>query len=306
VPLDPNWYVKAFEDAGIGMALADLDGRLLRVNAALAGILGRSPDELTQTSFRTLTHPEDVDTNVAELERLARGEIGGYRLEKRYVRPDGEVVWAILTVSVGRDEAGRPSYLISQVQDISARKRAEDELLEARRAADALARLDPLTDIANRRHFAEVVAAELARGTREGTTPGLLLFDLDGFKDINDRYGHAAGDAALVEVVDRVRRVMRPYDHLARWGGDEFCVLVPGVTRDDDLRRVGEAVRRAVEVEPVRVGDRSLAVTASVGAARARGAGDTVDSLVEAADRALYAAKREGRNAVRVAPTGTD
>src|SRR5262249_26365237 len=127
-------YRQVEEHAPTGLALVALDGRWVRVNPALCALLGYSGDELLGRTFQDVTHPEDRDT--ALYERLLAGELPTYQREERYVRKDGRVVWILLSVSLVRDAAGRPLYAISQVQDITARKRAEEAL---RRANEELA-----------------------------------------------------------------------------------------------------------------------------------------------------------------------
>jgi two-component system cell cycle sensor histidine kinase/response regulator CckA len=121
----------AFEQAMIGMAITAQDGRFLRANPALHTMLGYSADELLSRTFQSVTHPEDVTDNVELRDRLISGEIDGYRLEKRYVHKSGEVVWAALHVALIRDPAGAPQYFVTQVQDITAQKRAERALGES-------------------------------------------------------------------------------------------------------------------------------------------------------------------------------
>ena len=127
----------------------------------------------------------------------------------------------------------------------------------------------------------------------------MLVIDLDGFKRVNDTHGHQAGDTVLVEVVRRLQTAVRPYDVVGRWGGEEIAVLVPAVPDDESLRAIGEQLRSAVRVQPVTIDEQTrLRVTASVGAARAEPGLWSVDGLLDAADRALYAAKRRGRDRV--------
>ncbi len=141
---------------------------------------------------------------------------------------------------------------------------------------------------------------ELSRAARDGAPLSVLQIDIDHFKRINDAYGHAAGDAVLVAVARRLAGSVRTSDVTARWGGEEFCVLLEGVDDDTALREIGEAVRLRIENAPVLVEGIEIAVTASIGAARATAGLVGADDLVDAADRALYAAKRRGRNQTRL------
>jgi PAS domain S-box-containing protein len=129
-----------FESAGIGIAHSDFRGHWLRLNAKLCAILGYPRDELLNKTFRDITHPDDLPASLEHLDQLVRREVDGYTLEKRYLRKDGSVVWVDLSISVQRDAAGDPCYLIAVVQDISERKRLEVELRQAKEAAEAASR----------------------------------------------------------------------------------------------------------------------------------------------------------------------
>jgi diguanylate cyclase (GGDEF)-like protein len=177
-------------------------------------------------------------------------------------------------------------------------EQANRDLERARADAERLSREDPVTGIFNRRHFGEVLARELTN-PEVGGVPAVLLLDLDYFKRVNDDHGHLMGDAVLQTVTDRIASVLREEDCLARWGGEEFAVLAPDIERDGVLA-LAERAREALAEEPIRVGDVSIDLTLSVGAALATAGHRTPDELVHAADQALYEAKGAGRNCVRV------
>jgi PAS domain S-box-containing protein len=124
-------FRRAFDDAAIGMVMSTLDARFLQVNGALCEMLGRSEEELLGASFRDVTHPEDVETSVDHVQRLLKGEVSSFELEKRYLHADGHPVWTVVHCSLVRDEADRPLYVIGQIQDITDRKRAEEALRES-------------------------------------------------------------------------------------------------------------------------------------------------------------------------------
>ena len=124
-------FRRSFRDAAIGMALVGTDGRWLQVNRSLCQTVGYSEEELLEKTFQELTHPEDLDADVGQMRRMLAGEIETYQMEKRYLRKDGHVVWILLSVSLVRDEEGEPLYFISQIQDITERKRAEERLRQA-------------------------------------------------------------------------------------------------------------------------------------------------------------------------------
>jgi diguanylate cyclase (GGDEF)-like protein len=180
-------------------------------------------------------------------------------------------------------------------------EQANRDLESARADAVRLSREDPVTGIFNRRHFGEVLAGELSESATG--VPAVLLLDLDHFKRVNDQHGHLMGDAVLQTVTDRIASVLRDEDCLARWGGEEFAVLAPDIDRDGVLA-LAERAREALAAEPVQVGDASINLTLSVGAALAIGERRTPDALVHAADQALYQAKNAGRNCVRLWDSG--
>jgi diguanylate cyclase (GGDEF)-like protein/PAS domain S-box-containing protein len=282
----------SFDQAPIGMALIGLDGRWIRVNRAVCEITGWPAEQLLTKTFQDITHPDDLDADLAQLERLLAGEITGYEMEKRYFTRRGEQIWVLLSVALVRDDADVPQYFISQLQDISERKRMEDSLHH-------LADHDPLTGLWNRRRFEEELHRQLARSRRTGESAALLMFDLDNFKYVNDTLGHKVGDDLIRHVGRAVRDGLRETDAVARLGGDEFAVLLPGVLAAQAVQ-LAEKVCETVRSEPVRVGDGDGEVhaTASVGVAVVtRATGSEQDALIEA-DLAMYEAKARGRNRV--------
>lgn len=168
--------------------------------------------------------------------------------------------------------------------------RAEAEL-------QRLASRDHLTGAYTRRHFRELAHLEMEQSRRSGHPLALLLFDIDHFKRVNDEFGHATGDEVLRELVRTCRRCLRTADLLGRHGGEEFTVLLPE-TSPNAARYVGERIRRETESAVVREGEAEIRCTVSVGVAALTAEMEGVDELIEDADRALYAAKRAGRNRV--------
>jgi diguanylate cyclase (GGDEF)-like protein/PAS domain S-box-containing protein len=287
----------AFDAAPIGMALVGLDGRFLRVNAALCDILGYQAAELLEFTFQDITHPGDLHLDVAQAEGLLAGEIDRYQMEKRYYNHRGHVVWVQLSGSLVRSTRGEPVHFIAQVEDISDRKRREEELTR-------LARRDPLTGLLNRGVFETDLEAYRRSAERYGDTTGLVLIDLDEFKAANDRGGHEVGDRILVEVAQAIRSRVRLSDHSYRVGGDEFVVLVPHGT-ETTMAPLAEALRDAIEQIVVVEAEVSYSVGASVGVSTIE-AGMTTSPMSDA-DAALYGTKRHdvldlNRSRARVMP----
>jgi diguanylate cyclase (GGDEF)-like protein len=181
---------------------------------------------------------------------------------------------------------------------LAAARVANDELEDSRLAAERASNTDPLTGLANRRSFQR--SLEQAVGAASAEPFGLILLDVDHFKRANDTYGHQAGDDVLVAVVERMRRCCPTDALLARWGGEEFTVLVRGVRTHDALRAVAEAIRETVRGERLATRRGALAVTISCGGVLSC-SGNDIDELVHAADAAMYRAKQTGRDRTRLA-----
>ncbi|HWI41923.1 MAG TPA: diguanylate cyclase, partial [Verrucomicrobiae bacterium] len=301
-------FRSAFESAAIGMAIVSLDGRFADVNASLCEMTGYEKDELLALTFQELTHPEDLDADLALVQMLLAGERRSYHLEKRYFHRSGRLVYVLLSVSLLRDAAGLPLYFISQIQDVTERRRAEELLLEAkkeaeeaRRVAEMLAATDYLTGLLNRRAFTERLDAELARRGREAAAISVIIADIDDFKKINDSYGHAVGDTVLKEFARALRSSSRMYDFAGRYGGEEFVVALPGTQREEAVL-VAERMRQEVMACTVMLDGRpsGIRITASFGVATCTGGvgAGCSDQMVRAADGAMYAAKRAGKNRV--------
>ena len=410
----------AFDDAAIGMSIANLNWGLLRVNAAHCRMLGYSAHELLTTDFRTRIHPDDIAPNDRLRRDLFAGRIDSYETERRYFHKDGHVVWCLVTVSLIRDQDGEPQYFVGQMQDISERKRAEESLRQSEqrvsrvltsasdgmlivdragtmttvnpaveritglpaaaligRSVRDLARLvrqdgdaasavigppieraltggeaaqgleiaftrndgssvygivdvvplrgngvdqdgilltlhdvterklleqrlaqlalhDPLTGLPNRRLFEDRTEQALASAQRGGWSIGILIVDLDSFKPVNDRFGHPAGDGVLVEVARRLSACLRAEDTVARFGGDEFVVLLRSVRSHDEVREVRARLYRALE-QPHTIGGESVTVSASIGTSLMTSPDDRLSDLLHHADGSMYAVKRERR-----------
>ncbi|MCV2393616.1 EAL domain-containing protein [Actinotalea sp. M2MS4P-6] len=284
-------YRQVFDGAAIGMALVAVGpepapGTLLDVNRAMCEMLGRSADQLVGMPADTITHPDDVAVGAVAAERVRSGELDRGVVEKRYLRADGAEVWVRVTMSAIHGPDGDPLHLVAQVEDITARKDAENELIYR-------AMHDPLTGMPNRSHAMEHLERALARASRAGGLVGVLYLDLDDFKEINDSLGHAAGDELLVAVGQRVRSVLRAGDLAARLGGDEIAVVCDGLTTPGEVAPIAQRVINTLSA-PIEIADRVLHVSASIGAATG-GVGATADGLVREADAAMYRAKGAGK-----------
>jgi diguanylate cyclase (GGDEF)-like protein len=214
----------------------------------------------------------------------------------RLLRIDRETLWYL----IGSTQSAARNLLLI----FSGRVRRDNDLLLAslgqRRELERMATVDELTGLHNRRWLDDVFARQMERCMRTDTTVSLLFADVDSFKDFNDRYGHSTGDRALQHVAAVLVACLRPSGLIARYGGEEFAVLLPGAALEQAMV-VAERVRSALASKPLAVGENKstfVAVTLSLGVAQMR-RGDTLATLAQAADAALYRAKSDGRNCVR-------
>jgi diguanylate cyclase (GGDEF)-like protein/PAS domain S-box-containing protein len=281
-------FRSAFEHAPIGMALADRHGRILRSNRAFCRMLGRTPAQFAGLTIRDITHPDDWADGAEHIRRLFAGEFDDYSLEKRYVHADGHVVWVSLSVSAVRGENDDPIYMIGQIEDITERKAIGERL-----AHQAIH--DPLTGLPNRTFFIDRIRKTMEHVDRRHHRVAVLFLDVDHFKVINDSLGHEAGDQLLITIGHRLRRMLRPSDTVARFGGDEFTILCPDV---DDPTAVMTLAERVLEeiTRPVILSDNEVFVTASIGIACSGHRAETPETLVRDADTAMYRAKDRGRH----------
>ncbi|MBO4206286.1 putative bifunctional diguanylate cyclase/phosphodiesterase [Micromonospora echinofusca] len=276
-----------FTGAAIGIGIAGIDGTVIDVNQSFADMLGYSVAELRQINVAALFHPDDAAGMWGLYQDLIGGRLDTVRVEKRYYRKDGSVVWTDLAVSLIRHDDGRPRFTVAMIEDITERYE-----LQQRLRFQALH--DPLTGLPNRTLFFETLGRVFAAAPPEHRV-GVCFLDLDGFKTINDSLGHDLGDRLLVVIAQRLAECVAGQGHLvARMGGDEFVVLVDPCPDPADAVAVAEAALAAVAA-PVQVGDQQLAVSASIGIVSGPVDGTDATGLMKAADTTLYWAKAEGR-----------
>ncbi len=281
-------FRSAFDNATIGMGVVALDGRWLQVNRSLCEIVGYDERELLESEVRRVTHREDLVTLEEQMQRFTAGAISSHQGELRYGHKSGKEVWAHLGMSLVRDGESRPLHLIFQIQDITDRKRAEEQLLH-----DAFH--DALTGLPNRALFMDHVKMAIQRSRRSGDRLFAALFlDLDRFKIINDSLGHMVGDQLLVGIAHRLEACLRPGDTVARLGGDEFTILLEDLASTDDAIEVARRVQEAV-TQPFNIGGHEVFTTASIGIALSNTGYERAEDLLRDADTAMYRAKMEGK-----------
>jgi diguanylate cyclase (GGDEF)-like protein/PAS domain S-box-containing protein len=282
------------ETAADVVILLDAAGVVRYASPSSKELLGFTPEQLVGRSARSLVHPDDARRLPVDAPALLSGL--PFVSEGRLVRADGSSVWVANSTSAVLDPVtGRPIEFRTSVRDITERKRLEAEL-------ERQALHDPLTGLANR-ILLQRCLAQATSPDREAPDVAVLLLDLDGFKNVNDTYGHAIGDDVLRIVASRLSALSRPTDTLARTGGDEFVVLCPA-TDIDGATRIATRIIAAVS-EPIRLAGESVMLGASVGVAHHGAGAANPDVLLLEADAAMYTAKRAGRGRLAVADDQT-
>jgi len=289
-------FRRAMDNAPMGMALVDLEWRLMEVNRAFADLMGSTVAALKGTPFSALSHPHDLQAERDQLQRLYDGLQNHFSLEKRYVRADGNVVWAVLDVALVRYAGGAPDHYVVQLRD-STDDRLHSELMAHR------AMHDPLTGLANRTLMQDVLQRVLEQPDPAAHV-GLIAVDLDGFKGLNDRFGHATGDNALVHVAGVLRSATAGRGTVARIGGDEFVIVVQDEDCASAVMDIAAAIHAGLK-RPLQVKRHQLNLHASVGIALAdeETVAGGAPSLLSAADAAMYRAKALGKSRTEVYDT---
>lgn len=283
-------FHSSFELAAIGMALIALDGSFLQVNNALCEIFGYTRDELLGSNLQILTHADHHDKVInLYLRQLVTDVLPTFQIEVECLhKMVGKTIWTMISASLVRTAGGEPQYFIVQIQNISNRKYAEQQLIY-------LANHDPLTGLLNRDQFHNRLTQALSTGQRHNRKLAVMYLDLDRFKLINDTLGHRLGDLLLQAVSDRLRASVRSNDILARLGGDEFIVLLSDINQIDDVARIAQKTLDIL-TQPFTLEGNDLVVTASIGISIHPDDGKDSHSLLMNADTAMYLAKDRGKN----------
>jgi diguanylate cyclase (GGDEF)-like protein/PAS domain S-box-containing protein len=275
----------AIESASDAIVIADLDGRAEYVNPSFERISCMTKGEALG-SRKAIFGLEEADADAA-LAAAAAGE--SWRGEINAARADGESIVEEVTIAPVSDSGGKPVRIVAVLRDVTERRRLQERL-------ERLAHYDPLTALPNRALFFDRLEGAVSRARREERRFALLFIDLDGFKAVNDGFGHDAGDYLLFEIARRLRLAIRDSDTAGRMGGDEFTVLLENISKAEDAVAVADKIRASLIEPAVIPSGAKVAVGASVGIAVFPDDGDDGDTVLKAADSAMYAIKLASGN----------
>lgn len=277
-----------FERSMAGMAATGPDKRWIEVNQALCDMLGYTSAELQQLTWDQLTHPDDLDINNLLFQSIVDGHAHEYDLDKRFIHKSGNFVHVHLAVRAIRSDSGQLEYLVALINDIT-------EVLQQQRELEHRVYFDPLTDLPNRALLTDRLDRALGQLKRSHKRVAICFMDLDGFKEINDRYGHAMGDHILKQVGQRITSVCRATDTVARFGGDEFVVILDGFEQRKECEYLVNRILQSL-AKPFDHPQHPLTLSASIGVAVCPDDITDGETLLRHADQAMYLAKQSGRN----------
>ena len=275
-------------DHAVGMALVSPDGHWLEVNESLSNLIGYSQDELRRMSFRTIIHADDLGLTLVKIQELVEGVITSFQLENRYIHKQGQSIWGLSSASLVRDESGNARHMVFQVQNISDRKQAEDQVRYA-------AFHDGLTGLPNRTLLSDRMSRAVERANKISDYNFAVLFiDLDRFKVVNDTMGHEMGDKLLVDLSNRLKECVRAVDTLARLGGDEFAILLDHITDPKLALEIAERIQSSLS-QPFDLDGQEFFTSASIGISFSALGYESPEDILRDADTAMYRAKANGK-----------
>jgi diguanylate cyclase (GGDEF)-like protein/PAS domain S-box-containing protein len=281
-------FHSAFTHASIGMALLGFEGHILQANPSLRALLGQPGDSLLNQRFQDLVLPEDRADLEEQLGLVSGHEFEGFALELRCRHSDGEAVWVAAHCSFFSEPGASSPCLILQIQDITARRKAEAGLHH-------IAFHDALTGLPNRRRFHELLTQAVSDALEHSDHAFAVMFlDFDRFKLINDSLGHNAGDEFLIQVSRRIAESLRSHDVVARLGGDEFAVLVRQLEHEREAVNLADRLMETMR-KPFFVADTELMTSASIGITFSSLGYTNPEDVLRDADTAMYKAKGAGK-----------
>lgn len=287
--------------------LADFDGHRNFVSTAAWTMGGWRPSDVVRYQSLALVHPDDQARVTVLVGELRSGKTTSALIECRVRKSDGQYVWVESSLRVVTDAVTqKPVGILNMVRDIARRKAADEALHKAYHALETLAATDPLTRLANRRRLDQYLGSEWHRARRDRKPLSFLLLDVDFFKSYNDLYGHLPGDHCLKRLAEIISgSATRPGDLVARFGGEEFALVLPNTPQEGALEVARQLCERIRSCRIPHTGNALGFLTVSIGCATTVPAeGQYPRNLIQQADDALYAAKRNGRDQAGCAPAG--
>ena len=275
-----------FDSSQEGIAITDAAGKFLDVNPAFTRITGYTREEVLGKNAHMLSSGRHDKAFYLEMWHALKQQ-GAWRGEIWNRRKSGELYTELLSIAAICDDHGAVQRYVGVFSDISYLKTHEAELSQ-------FANFDVLTGIPNRRLLVDRLSQAIARAKRYGKTLSVCLIDLDGFKQINDIYGHEAGDRLLIEVAHRLQSVLRAEDTLARLGGDEFVVLFNDLAGNTECVQILDRILDMISM-PIDIDGHAVTISASIGATFYSANDETGETLLRQADRAMYVAKHGGK-----------
>ena len=282
---------QVFDSASDGIIVTDMEGLIQFANPAFLQTTGYSLEEVLGQTMRIVKsgkHDDEFYQNMWNLLKTTgqwKGEIWNKR-KNGEIYPEGMVIDAI------KNELGRTTLYAGILRDLSERMKYDEQIKHQ-------AYHDGLTGLPNRRLFYEKIHECILMAKRYQHTVGIMFVDLDGFKSVNDNFGHDIGDLLLQEVSKRLQQCVRETDIVARMGGDEFTLILPEIVIKADANKVAEQIRRVLH-EPFVLNGFSIIISSSIGISIFPDDGDNEELLVKKADDAMYQAKQGGKNTYRV------
>jgi diguanylate cyclase (GGDEF)-like protein/PAS domain S-box-containing protein len=277
-------FRELFHRSPAGTVVIDDAGIVLEANDAMGTLIGRTRENLLGLAYDSLVHPDERADVAARREVMASDGTVAAQVDRRLLHADGSIRWVQVQITRIR-ERDRAVTLLA-FEDVTAARAAREQLKHA-------ALHDSLTGLPNRRLLADRLERAVSRSRRTGCLTAVLFLDLDRVKSVNDSHGHAAGDALLCAIGERLLATVRETDTVARVGGDEFVIVCDAADSPDEVAALADRVLAAV-AQPLMLGEALVEVTASIGIATSTGDAGS-DELITAADRAMYEAKSSGR-----------
>lgn len=285
----------ALEGSGDGVWDWDIDNNLARLSDRYKQMFGFNDGDINTNiqNWKNCIHPDDAASKDEAMNNYLAGKSEKYVHEHRVICKDNSIKWMLSRgMIVKRDKNGKPLRMVGTHTDITARKLLEDKLKN-------LAHFDTLTNLPNRALFGDRLKLALAYAKREKKMLAVMFIDLDKFKEINDLYGHKAGDIVLKQVSQRLVSCVRESDSVARMGGDEFVVLLPIIENEVDALLMSDRILKTL-ARPIKIAQAHLHITSSIGIAIYPQHAKDEKLLVINADMAMYQSKKDGKNQAKI------